>query len=442
MRFFDLVNLIFENLGRRKGRVALTAVGVIIGTAAVVILVSLAIGLQENARNQLIGIGDLTIITVIPNYGSGEVVSVPRGGGGGSPGNQPDLKLITDDSLTELSSLLNVVAVYPRDYMYAESMMYYKRLETWFGAQGIPGDALTSMGKTALQGDLDLTKGEIIIGAKFNQNFYDPNYRPGQDPPTPPDLFGQSVKLKLFKYDAEGNRISKDYTLKVTGILEENAMDDWSTYLSIEDVTAMNEWVNGKRINRNIDGYPEAMVKVDDPENVSPVYDAILALGYMAYSAQPYVEGVNSFFLILQVAFGGVGAIALLVAAIGIANTMAMAILERTREIGLMKALGATNRDILSVFLGEAAGIGMLGGLGGILIGWIIGQLLNVVMLAYLAGQAVEQGGPPPPSAAIVTPAWLMIFALLFATLIGLVSGIYPALRAATLVPINALKYE
>ncbi|MCZ7669862.1 MAG: ABC transporter permease [Chloroflexi bacterium] len=98
----------------------------------------------------------------------------------------------------------------------------------------------------------------------------------------------------------------------------------------------------------------------------------------------------------LQVVFGGVGAIALLVAAIGIANTMAMAILERTREIGLMKAVGATNRHVLSVFLGESAGIGFLGGLGGVALGWGLAQVLNVFAIAYLAAQAAQTGGPPP----------------------------------------------
>jgi putative ABC transport system permease protein len=160
-----------------------------------------------------------------------------------------------------------------------------------------------------------------------------------------------------------------------------------------------------------------------------------------AATPQESVEAVSGFFIVLQVVFGGVGAIALLVAAIGIANTMAMAILERTREIGLMKAVGATNRHVLSVFLGESAGIGFLGGLGGIFLGWSFGQILNVLILAYFAGQAVG-GGPPPPSMAVFTPTWLLAGSLVFATFIGLVSGLYPALRAATLIPVRALKYE
>jgi len=118
---------------------------------------------------------------------------------------------------------------------------------------------------------------------------------------------------------------------------------------------------------------------------------------------------------VLQVIFGGMGAIALLVAAIGIANTMAIAVLERTREIGVTKALGATNRDVLSVFLGEAAGIGSVGGIGGVVLDWVAGQLINVIALAFLAGQA-------PRSSASCRGC--------------------PALRAATLNPMQALKYE
>jgi len=164
-------------------------------------------------------------------------------------------------------------------------------------------------------------------------------------------------------------------------------------------------------------------------------------MGFQAITPQAFLQGINNTFLILQIIFGGVGAIALLVAAIGIANTMAMSILERTREIGLMKAVGATNRDVLSIFLGEAAGIGFIGGVGGITIGWLSAQAINVLAVAFLANQASQQGGPPP-SVAVYTPIWLPIFALVFSTFIGMLSGLYPALRAATMIPVQALKYE
>lgn len=211
--------------------------------------------------------------------------------------------------------------------------------------------------------------------------------------------------------------------------------------MRLDNVTVWNEWARGTRINRNKEGYSNAIVKAESPELVIEITDQINTLGYMAYTPQSTVQSINSFFTVLQVIFGGVGAIALIVAAIGIANTMAMAILERTREIGLMKAIGATNKDVMSIFLGEAAGIGFIGGLGGVLVGWGASALLNIVAVSYYASQASENGGTPLSSVSS-TPFWLPIFALVFATVIGLLSGLYPALRAATLVPVTALKYE
>jgi putative ABC transport system permease protein len=435
MRFLDLIALIFENLGRRKGRVALTTVGVVIGTAAIVILVSLGIGLQKNANEQLYGIGDLSQIQVSPSYGESPVFDSTTG----MPQAQT---LITDRTLEEFAALPGVELVVPRDYIMGGSVLEYKRLEAWVSLIGVGGiEDLAALGITALQGETALGSGTAVIGAMIPINFYDPNWRPGQEPPVPPDLYGQTLRLTLFKYDNEGNEIRKTLQLRVTGVLAETRNEpDWSIYIPLDDLTRMNEWFLGKRINRDKDGYQMVIVKAADPREVIELADQITAMGFQAYTPQSFVEGINSFYLVLQLMFGGMGAIALLVAAIGIANTMAMAILERTREIGLMKAIGATNQNVLTVFLGEAAGIGFLGGLGGVLVGWSVGQVINVLALAYLAGQG--GGGFPAPSIAVETPAWLLIFALVFATLIGLLSGIFPALRAATLIPINALKYE
>ncbi len=443
MGFFDLVSLILDNLGRRKARVALTAIGVVIGTAAVVVLVSLAIGLQRNANQQLYGIGDLSQIQVMPNYGEGPFgPGMVVEGGKGSAGQPPNQKLITSDSLVEIGALPGVEAVIPREYLMGGGTLQYQRLETYPSILGVGVSDLSMLGLTAEQGELALERGTAIIGSQVAKNFYDPRWRPGQPQPTPPDLLGQTVKLILIKWTEDGIEVRKTVPVRVAGILAESRGEsDYSIYMGLDEVTAFNEWFMGRRINRNRDGYSMAIAKVADVRQVLDITDQIIALGYQAYTPQSFVQGINSFYLVLQVIFGGVGAIALLVAAIGIANTMTMAILERTREIGLMKAIGATNRDVLSVFLGEAAGIGFIGGLGGILLGWSAGQVLNVLGMAYLAGQTAQQGGMPP-TVAVYTPPWLPAFSLIFATLIGLISGVYPALRAATLVPVNALKYE
>ena len=403
-----------------------------------VILVSLAIGLQQTANQQLYGIGDLTQIQVSPNYVEGPL---PVGGSSGGGGPISIQTIITNQSLQDFSAIEGVESVTPRDFLMASSLIRHKRLETGVGIVGVGVDDLIVLGLITQQGTTVLTKGTAIIGAMVPTQFYSPQYRPGQEPPAPPDLLGQQVKLELIKWDEQGNEIRKVFQVQIVGILAENRSDDWSMFMRLDEVTFFNEWALGRRINRARDGYPNVMVKVKDVKNVLDITDVITGMGYQAYTPQSFVQGIDNFYLVLQVIFGGVGAIALLVAAIGIANTMAMAILERTREIGLMKAIGATNREVLLTFLGEAAGIGFLGGLGGVIIGWLAGQVLNVLAMVYLAGQTAQQGGPPP-SLAASTPLWLMVFALIFATLIGLLSGIYPALHAATMVPVNALKYE
>jgi putative ABC transport system permease protein len=446
MKLFDLIRLILGNLSRRKARVALTAIGVVIGTAAVVILVSLAIGLQKNANEQLYGIGDLTQIQVMPAYemegggGGGGGVAVPVGG---KPGGQPQAAhLLTNLALDELRAIPGVDLVIAREYLMTGVLIKYQKLEGGVGVIGVDTSDLASLRLEATEGGTELGRGTIVIGAMVSNNFYDPHLRPGQEPPPPPELYGQQLQLVLSKYDSQGNETRKTLSMRVTGVLKETRGEsDWTIYLPLDQIKSLNEWAQGRRINYNKEGYSQVVVKVRDVEKVLDISDQITQMGFQAFTPQSFVQGINNFYVILQFIFGGVGAIALLVAAIGIANTMAMSILERTREIGLMKAVGATNRDVLAIFLGEAAGIGFLGGLGGVIIGWLAGQGINVIALVYLANQAGQQGGAPP-SIAVYTPVWLPLFALIFSTIIGMISGLYPALRAATMIPVLALKYE
>jgi putative ABC transport system permease protein len=443
MKFADLLRLIFGNLNRRKARVALTAIGVVIGTAAVVILVSLAIGLQRNANEQLYGIGDLSQIQVSPTYGGeGGPGPGPFGGGRGGGDGLNEPRLLTNDALDEIRAIPGVEFVIPQDFYYSGMIMKLKRLEGGSGMRGVGAVNLDVLGLHAGQGTTELKRGSVIVGAMVASSFYDPRLRPGQEPPPPPDLYDQQLLVTLIKWDTSGMETRKNLSLRVSGVLEQTGSDaDWTIFISLNEVKAMNEWANGVKINYNKTGYNQVIVKVADPKDALDIAEQITDMGFQAFSYQQFVQGINSFYQILQVIFGGVGAIALLVAAIGIANTMTMSILERTREIGLMKAVGATNRDVLAIFLGEAAGIGFLGGLGGVIIGWLAGQAINVVAIVYLAGQASQQGGIPP-SVAVYTPLWLPIFALVFSTIIGMISGLYPALRAATMIPVLALKYE
>lgn len=443
MNPFDLFRLIFGNLNRRKARVALTAIGVVIGTSAIVVLVSLAFGLQKSANEQLYGIGDLTQIQVMPAYDEGMPGPGMVGGGGGEAGSGPKKpKLLTNQMLDQLRGIPGVASVVPRDYMFGQLTMKLGKLEAGGSAIGIALKDLAELDMVAVQGVTRLDKGTIVVGPLVARNFYDPKGRPGKEPPPPPDLFDQRLKFVLTKWDTQGTEIRKTLAFRVVGVLKETRGEsDWSIYMNMDDVKAMNEWVQNRRINYNKDGYSQAIVKVAEVDKVLDVNNQIQEMGFQAFTPQSFLQGINNFYLIMQIIFGGVGAIALLVAAIGIANTMTMSILERTREIGLMKAIGATNRDVLAIFLGEAAGIGFIGGLGGVILGWLAGQAIDVIGMVYLASQS-SQGGGPPTTLAVYTPLWLPLFALLFSTLIGLLSGLYPALRAATMIPVLALKYE
>ncbi|MCB8988748.1 MAG: ABC transporter permease [Ardenticatenaceae bacterium] len=432
MSVFDLMALVVENLARRKGRVALTAVGVIIGTAAVVLLVSLGSGLQQNAASQLGGIGDLTKINVSPNFTEFDPTT-----------GQPLIDAPLNDTAVEsFRGIAGVTAVIPQDYLQGWAQMTVDRLEGGGQLLGAGTTDLAELGLRADQGTTELLPGTVVVGYQMPNNFWDPRARPVQEPPPPPDLLNKQITFTLIKYSEDGTEIRKTVRARVAGVLAESRDEaDYSIYMPLKEVEAMNVWFTGQRLDRSKVGYNTVIVRAADLEQVLDVADQITAMGFQAWTPQSFVQGINGFYVVLQVVFGGVGAIALLVAAIGIANTMAMAILERTREIGLMKAVGATNRHVLSVFLGESAGIGFLGGLGGVALGWGLGQVVNVFAIAYLAGQAAETGGPPP-MVAVATPTWLPLFALIFATVIGLLSGLYPALRAATLSPITALKYE
>lgn len=439
MRFTDLLRLVFFNLGRRKGRVALTAIGVIIGTASVVLLISLASGLQRSATENLWGISDLKRIDVYPGWimeGPGVAVEVVGGKGSAPPG----MVLLTPQTVEEIRAIPGVELVTPSQGLSGQAVLRYGKLENYPWMQGVQVEDVAVFEYPLAAGSSRLERGTAVLGGWVAKQWFDPKQRPGQEPPEQPDIVGQQVKLVLTKWSQDGTPINKTVNLKIVGVFAEaRGQQDSVMYVNWDDLIAWEEWMRGTRVNFNRDGYNQLIVRAESPDVVVEIADKINEMGYQASTPQSYVENINSFYVTLQIVFGAIGALSLLVAAIGIANTMAMAILERTREIGLMKAVGATNRDVLSIFLGESAGIGLIGGIGGVAIGWIGSLIINDVAATFLSGQPNPYG---MGGVAAYTPPWLPMFALVFATLIGLLSGLYPSLRAATLVPVTALKYE
>jgi len=182
--------------------------------------------------------------------------------------------------------------------------------------------------------------------------------------------------------------------------------------------------------------YTTVSVRVDGPTNVPSVEDAVKKMGFNVFSIVDATRSVRRFFAVLDLFLGIFGSLALAVASIGIVNTLVMAILERRREIGIMKAIGASDGDVKTLFFAEAGVMGMFGGVVGVALGWVIGRVINFGTNVYLKRQHF------PPEQLWSVPWWLVGGAILFAVVVSLVSGFYPAARAARLDPVQALRYE
>ena len=182
--------------------------------------------------------------------------------------------------------------------------------------------------------------------------------------------------------------------------------------------------------------YSTISVRVKSPKQIETVEQAIKKLGFNTFSILDATRSLRQFFAVLDLFLGIFGSLALAVASIGIVNTLVMAILERRREIGIMKAIGASDGDVKKLFFAEAGAMGALGGVVGVVLGWLIGHVINLGTNIYLKRQSL------PPESFWSVPWWLVGSAIVFAFVVSLVSGLYPAARAARLDPVQALRYE
>lgn len=450
MNNFDLISMSFRNLMRRKTRMILTILGVVIGTASIVVMMSLGLAMDKNFKTELSRMGSLNIIQIYP---------------GAPQPNMQSLKL-DDDAVTTFERISGVQAVM------AEKNVFIKvvagKMIAGMSVIGIDPDKMKYFGFKPEEGRLLLAsdKNAMIIGKQVAFNFYNPRSRgngggmmdmtiggpgPMAEPEPPIKLYNRKLQISTdsdFGEPHPGNTDPsyihpKPHDAKVVGILKQsNDEKDYNAYMNLkvlESIVLDDQRVSGQRPVRNSQEskYGTIRVKVADINQVAAVQKEIIAMGYQASSLTDMLESMRKQSRTVMAILGAIGAVSLLVAAIGIANTMMMSIYERTREIGIIKVLGADISDIKKLFLLEAAMIGFGGGMIGLGLSYLISYGLNKGSASF-AGQVLagEVG-----QISVILPE-LALGAVLFATLIGIVSGYLPARRAMNLSALEAMRNE
>lgn len=442
MKISDLLRLSFDNLKRRKGRTFLTVLGVIIGTCSIIMMVSIGVALDKSFDDMMTGMGDLTMIEVYNWSGNS------------------DVDPITDDVIDSFQSLEKVRVATPLYYSRFNVNFFSgsnDKYRAWGNIRGIRREAMELFGYELKEGRFPDSKDKeyaVIVGEYFAYNFENtrkqwPNSMVDPIPdengvmPDPfVDVFKDKIVMKAFEYTENGEEEVLSETIKVTGVIKEDASKGYETYsgviMDMEDLIEMEKAymkATGQRDeNRGKDReYEQAIVKVYDIEDVEEVEQYIKDLGYNTYSMTSYRNEMKDMAQMIQLILGGLGSIAMLVSAISIANTMTMAIYERTKEIGVMKVLGCELRDIKNMFLAEAAAIGFLGGITGLVICYGLSYVINLVGAQFMGTGDV---------ALSIIPVWLAAFGVGFSTLVGIISGYVPAVRAVKITALSAIRHD
>ncbi|OJV66065.1 MAG: hypothetical protein BGO41_09045 [Clostridiales bacterium 38-18] len=444
MSSFDLAVMGLKNLLRRKARTILTVLGVLIGTASIVVMVSLGLGMNKAFEQQLESYGSLTMIDVYANnyYVEGQT-------------NSDGQVYLDDDTINAIEGIDNVE--FAIGFKRFDSKIYAGKYESYTSIKAVDFDKLALMGIKLSEGTLPTGefKNEVLFGFYAKNYFYDPKSRnPYQSPPVI-DVFNTKLEMLPTSQYYEGKR-PKGFILNVTGVTSEldynyanDVFMDYDTFLKLKnDFERKNKTTdqnNGgdtgpkgsKGSTTKENKYDEMKVSVNDIKYVQDVQDQIKAMGYEAYSLTDALENMKQTSGLIQAILGGIGAVSLFVAAIGITNTMVMSIYERTKEIGVMKVIGAQLKDIKRLFLFEAAMIGLFGGILGIGLSFGISLIINSV-LSGMNGNTGYYG----PAILSDIPAWLALSGMGFSTVIGLVAGYYPAVRATKLSALEAIRTE
>lgn len=449
MRFLDLLTMSVNNLRRRKLRTFLTVLGVVIGTASIVVMVSLGIGLNNFTMETIKSSGSLTAIEIY-NYQ----------GMHGEDGAEENF--MTDETIRSFAQIPHVTSVYP--LLNINVLMRQGIYEGHVTMMGVPLDYMKDipLGAGKLPSPnadmLDMVVGNMVArdftNAKTGKGYWDT----GEIPKV--DFMGRPAFV-IFDMDAyyqsqsggggEGETVNppKKYMLNTAAVVEGGPEDYneycYSVYVDLNKLQQQLKQVfkkkpiPGQPVNKkgkpyNYFIYEQAVVNVDDMENVKEVQQQLISMGFEANSRMDWLESSQKQSNMVQAVLGGIGAVSLFVAAIGIANTMMMSIYERTKEIGVLKVLGCAMGNIRSMFLIEAGFIGFMGGLVGLILSYGVSGIVNRFLAPGLTDGMTSQISMIPP--------WLALAAVVFAIFIGMFAGFFPAQRAMKLSPLAAIRND
>jgi len=445
MKISDLIKMGLRNLSRRKARTALTILGVVIGTIFIVIMVSIGIGMNNTFDKQFMENGAMTVVR-IEQYGS---IVDDEGNWLGSK------EQVLDDNLVEMvKQVEHVNAVAP--VLDTSAMLYSGKYETYISLRAIGYEAFAEFGYPALLSGVYPTaenNRSIVIPTYVLENyFYNPNSRRYETVSIDPAV--DKVTLKFNEWRYQRNERKKEFKLELTNVAVMEESDNWEynsyVYFDMDYYKEIyTQYANTlkledrKKAMAELDAYSYILINVDNINNVTQVQEDIEALGYVTYSDMQYLEPLKETSDMLQVVLGAIGAVAMFVSAINIANTMVMSIYERTREIGIMKVLGCLVADIKKLFLFEAAMIGLLGGIVGIVLSYLASFVINKyggpLFQALMQSSGVYDVGDAKFSD---IPLWLPFLAAGFAMIVGVLAGYFPARRATKISAIEAMKTE
>ena len=465
MKTKDLILMSLRNLNRRKLRTFLTVLGVVIGSISIIMMISLGFGMTDSTKKQLASAGSLTQIDIYPanRYGGMDEED-------GKKKKTDKVAKLDDATVEKLKKIPHVEAVLATEQF--EAQINVKNLQGYASIVGVDPveyakfDIKLDSGRMFQEGDVN----QVVMGRDVLRWLSNPQRpRMGANQQEERDPLTTKMFLTLNTgggYDPEGqknepNKPNKKFPIEAVGVFRDDDYENnYYIVMPIDYLRKMkkeakklqagnkqngfNDYMMGGREDKE-NKYNNIKVKVDNVDNVQKVQEQIEAMGLKPHSLNDILVEINNSSKTQRLILGGIGAVSLLVAAIGISNTMVMSIYERTKEIGVMKVIGASVSDIKKMFLTESAFIGLLGGLVGIVLSFAISALINYLGVKYGFAANMSGGGFSPdfdPSQLkmSIIPAWLALASLVFSALIGIVSGYFPAKKATKLSALEAMR--